>query len=80
VQETRGYLTLIAFVHKVVIIESIPIDLGQITCAPAHVNFIDHDDNIGPKQVQILRPLYVDVLISLWLFLFPIFLFAAEPK
>jgi hypothetical protein len=29
---------------------------------------------------QIRRQSYVGVLISLWLFLFPVFLFAAQPK
>jgi hypothetical protein len=33
----------------------------------------------GQKCVR-ARGIYVRVLISLWLFLFPIFLFAAQPK
>jgi hypothetical protein len=36
-----------------------------------------HDESVGEKKKIYI---YIGVLVSLWLFLFPIFLFAAQPK
>jgi hypothetical protein len=39
-----------------------------------------HLTDLTPEPIPNLIYIYVGVLISVWLFLFPIFLFAAQPK
>jgi hypothetical protein len=53
------------------LIFSIVFDVPQLNCC-----IISH----FPHELYVLPTIYVGVVISLWLFLFPIFLFAAQPK